>query len=126
MSSGWEIDGSDQTIDPSDVNTRIDRLVDLGKAFQDEPDQVSDDEREELAALRALRSEVQRSLAGREAWSSATIVNEYHFTEYARDYAHGISDLDIVDAYVNWDEFAASLKLDHSEVTFDDATFYVR
>jgi hypothetical protein len=126
MSSGWEIDGSDQTIDPSDVNTRIDRLVDLGKAFQDEPDQVSDDEREELAALRELRSEVQRSLAGREAWSSATIVNEYHFTEYARDYAHGISDLDIVDAYVNWDEFAASLKLDHSEVTFDDATFYVR
>jgi hypothetical protein len=126
MSSGWEIDGSDQTIDPSDVNTRIDRLVDLGKAFQDEPDQVSDDEREELAALRALRSEVQRSLAGREAWSSATIVNEYHFTEYARDYAHGISDLDIVDAYVNWDEFAASLKLDYMEVTFDDATFYVR
>jgi hypothetical protein len=124
MSSGWEIDGSDQTIDPRDVDTRIDVLADLVEQGQD--DEVRQDDLEELAALRELRSEVQRSLAGREAWSSATIVNEYHFTEYAREYAHGISDLDIVDAYVNWDEFAASLKLDYSEVSFDDATFYVR
>jgi hypothetical protein len=126
MSSGWEISGSDQTIDPSDVNTRIEELRQKTVHATVYPADMLDDEREELAALRELRSEVQRSLAGREAWSSATIVNEYHFTEYARDYAHGISDLDIVDAYVNWDEFAASLKLDHSEVTFDDATFYVR
>lgn len=126
VSLSWEINGNEMNLYPYEVDKRIAELEDLAEQARSDLDLMDDEEREELAALRELREDVQRAVASREAWDSATIVSDDGFTEYARDWANSLADLDVVDSYVNWDEFAANLKQDYATVEFDGSTYYVR
>jgi hypothetical protein len=117
---------SQHEIFPTDINDRITwlRSVEKDNGAAEELE-MCDEEREELAALVDFRDRVQAETGNH--FDEATIVPEDQFTEHARDWANSIADLDFLDSYVDWDEFAADLKGDrYTEMELGDSTVYVR
>jgi hypothetical protein len=125
ISVGDYIGGNHREITPSEITARIDELQKAPLGLADEAYELSDDEEDELAALIDFRDDVERHTGNH--FDEATIVPEGEFQDHARDWAHGIGDIDWLDSYVNWAEFASDLKGDrYVELDFGDDTVLVR
>ena len=60
------------------------------------------------------------------AEQNCTLIGESTFVEYARDYAHSLTDLDVIDGYVDWDAFASDLRTDYQSVSLGRDVYLVR
>lgn len=110
---------------PSDINERIDELSLVIRDTKADGDEPFDEDVAELNALENFRHEVARLTDNH--FDEATIVPEDKFAEHARDWAHGISDIDFLDSYVDWDKFARDLRSDRYQVLYlGDDLVYVR
>jgi hypothetical protein len=85
------------------------------------------DEALRLEELEALHDELSEVGGIHKAASHGIgLVDEDSFEEFARDYAHGISDIDVIDGYVDWGRFAADLVMDYRQIDFENRTYYTR
>lgn len=115
----------DHEIVGSSLTARIEELRKAPLGLDDEAYELTEDEEDELAALRAFRDEVEQVTGNH--FDEATIVPAEEFTEHARDWAHGIADLELVDTFVDWEKFADSLKNDaYKPLAFGDDEVWVR
>jgi len=87
-------------------------------------DPLDDEERERLAALRALRD----TLGG--AFGDEVLIPESDFEDYARELAEGIGaipdDLAWPVNCIDWEQAARELAMDYTSVTFEGIDYYVR
>jgi len=115
-----EISNNDDVIDSREVNERITEL-------QESTDELSQDERTELATLLALAQQG----ATIDDWQyGATLIRDSHFVDYARELAE---DLGAISpnaewplSYIDWDAAADALQSDYTNVEFDRVTYWVR
>jgi hypothetical protein len=116
---------STHEISPTDINDRIEDLKKTVREAQHDGGEPFDEDVAELDALVAFRDEVERITGNH--FDEAAIVPASTFEEHARDWAHGITDVDFLDTYVDWAKFADDLKGDrYAEVNFGDDIVYVR
>ena len=109
---------SDDIIDSRDIIRRIEELTD-----EDERDEFEDDE---LAGLVAFAEQGE----GVSDWDSgATLINDSHFEDYAREYAEGIGAMPDSSAwpgyYIDWEAAARALQMDYTVIEFEGVSFYV-
>lgn len=95
-------------------------------------DEIDDDERAEARELdercKQLCADLNLEPANEPStlrWGSVnqgiTLIREDTFTDYAREFAedlHGNDEASLM-AYVDWDRYADSLRIDYSELTYD-------
>ena len=115
-------DNYDDTIDISDIEDRIVYLVDRDES-EDEDDELDEGEREELATLRDLFTEVEGS--------DGPLIRETYFETYARDMVIDCGYLpenlpDFISSNINWEGVADDLLVDYSESDFDGVTYLYR
>lgn len=147
------ISNSDDIIDSRDVESRIDDLNDELKdgykeycgdvdedesplsfndwlaAQEDGPShaiQTHSDEAEEYRLLNELRDDV-----GHPEWASGlALINDDHFTEYAKQLADDIgavnSEAHWPSNCIDWEQAARELQVDYSSVEFDGTTYHYR
>jgi hypothetical protein len=114
------IENSESVIDSRDVIARINYL-------ESDEDSLDEEEREELAALRALAEEA----SGSPDWQyGETLIRDSYFTEYAQELAEDIGainkDAGWPNSYIDWDAAADALKMDYSSAEFDGVTYWIR
>lgn len=147
------ISNSDDIIDSRDVESRIDDLNDelkdgykeyCGDVGEDESPlsfnawlaaqeddsshaiQTHSDEAEEYRLLNELRDDV-----GHPEWTHGlTLINDDHFTEYAKQLADDIGAINRESRWPNtcidWEQAAQELQMDYSSVDFDGTTYHYR
>lgn len=116
-----EITNTQDYIDSRDVIERVAELEAL------EPDEIDEDETEELTKLRAFIEEAETA----EDWQcGAQFIHEDSFEEHARTLAEDIGAIEHADRWPNycidWEWAARELKSDYSSFNFDGATYYAR
>lgn len=125
-------DPGEPHLDTRDLDDRLDELQD-GIDYDDEqadlPEEERDpgcpvygeDEREELAMLKALRDEVS-------GWREVQLICESAFEDYARQFAMDVgelrSDLHWPATCIDWERAADELKQDFSSCEYGDYTYY--
>ena len=113
------------TFDSRDVEERIDELEDAAIEAEDgdlDPN-LDPDETEELAALIALRDEVD----GRDWRDGITFIADSYFEDYAREYADDtglLSDGGWPFTCIDWEQAARELQYDYSSVELDGYTYW--
>jgi hypothetical protein len=124
------IDNSDSTIDSRDVIDRIRELENMASLDDDgnvTADNLDDDEREELAKLRALAEEGSDTFSD---WRyGVTLVHEDYFEEYAQEYFTETDDSKLtVWPYtcIDWEQAASELQQDYLSIEFDGQTYWAR
>ena len=114
------IEAGDDIIDSRDIEARIEDL--------EGEDELVEDEREELAALLALREEV-KSVTGEWVYGVA-LINDAYFEEYARDLAEEIGAIkrNVSWPYtcIDWSAAADELRHDYASVEFCGVEYWVR
>lgn len=118
-----EISNYDDVIDSRDVIARIEELeADIAAGGE------SDDEINELAALKALAAEAEGYAAD---WQHGeTLIRDSYFNSYAMELAEDIGAINANAAWPNncidWDQAARELRMDYTAVEFDGVTYWVR
>ena len=108
--------------DIMDSRDILERLAEL-----EESDSLTDEEGDELAALRNVDRQGQEI----EDWEyGVTLVADHAFTEYAADLA---IDLGLVPdsltwplTCVDWEQAASELKMDYTAIVIEEVTYWVR
>ena len=110
-----EITNAEDIIDSRDVIARIEWLED--------DDDLTDDERDELAALQALAQEA----SGSPDWQ---LIADSYFKTYAMELAEDIGavsrDAGWPGCHIDWDAAADALKMDYTCVTFGGVDYWIR
>lgn len=126
-----DLAGND-VIDSRDLIARLEELNELDQTWNPEDehpeDPMTDDEREELNALRAICDEGESSIS--DWFSGVALIRDSYFTEYAQELADDIGainrdaqwPLDCID----WDRAAEALKQDYGTVEIEGYTYYGR
>ena len=127
----------DDIIDSRDV---IDRIEELEQTIQDEADNLSDfrksearalaltdDESEELDALRKLANEAE----GSPDWQHGeTLIRDSYFQEYAQELAEDCGMIPKDNAWpctcIDWERAARELQMDYFSVEFDGIDYWIR
>lgn len=126
------ISNTDELIDSRDVIKRIAELealieADDGGTLDDDADVAGEDERAELAALKALTE----AASGCADWQNGeTLISESYFQEYAEQLAEDIgaisSDGGWPACHIDWSAAADALKADYKSVDFNGETYWIR
>ncbi len=111
---------NDEILDSRNIEERITYLEGV-----EEP---SDEEQEEMTALLALRDEAQQYSPD---WRfGATLIREDYMQTYAQECAEDMGcmpkDNSWPASFIDWDAATDAFKLDYTEVTFGDDTYYIR
>jgi hypothetical protein len=104
--------------DSRDAQGRIDELdADIGN--------ISDEEVEELAALRELREQIYEPY-----WNDGVgIISHDYFPEYAEEFSYDAGDLlrgSFLACFIDWEKVADHLQQDYKRVTFMGEDYWVR
>lgn len=117
-----EITNVDDVINTRSVAERIEEL--------ELDDERWDIEEEELTALRHLAEQIESVHGPVNRVDNYVIIHDSHFKEYAREYAEetGVIDPGAVwpACHIDWDAAADELRSDHTEITFDGVTYWLR
>lgn len=103
----------------------LDRLKGLSD-FDTWLDLSDDDDAEELKSLRRLAEEGESCSEWRDG---ACLIREDYFTEYCEELCKDIGDVPRnIPAYlvIDWEATADNLRMDYSEIEYDDVTYLVR
>jgi hypothetical protein len=111
------LDPNRNEIFAQDINNRIEHLKGQIREDQQEGRIPDEDAVAECDALIAFRDAVE--VATGNHFDQATIVPEDEFENHARDWAHGIGDVEFLDPYVDWERFAADLRAERCYVAMD-------
>lgn len=131
-----QVSSFDDIIDSRGVIAYIEELesllsdVDEERASTGEPDDGTyDEERETLAALKALAEEASSS----SAWSyGETLIRDSYFQTYAEELADDIGAIDPnlsgrwPYTCIDWEQAARELQMDYMSVDFDGVTYWIR
>ena len=125
-----EISKYDDVIDSRDVIERIEELEFheyLGSDDTTGESLLTDEERHELAALRALAEDGETI----SDWIyGATLVRDSYCETYAQEFAEDIGavpqDFTWPTSYIDWERVAADLRMDYYPVEFDGITYWAR
>lgn len=114
------IEVGDDIIYSRDIEARIEDL--------EGEDELGDDEREELAALVALREEVRGVTS---EWRyGVTLISDAYFEEYARDLAEDTGMMDRKASWpytcIDWSAAADELRQDYACVEFCGVEYWVQ
>lgn len=138
-----EITNSDDVIDVRDVIARVEQLESELEDAQpmDDNEQVlsadgSEDLTEQSEELRLLTALLE-DLAGnggdedwRDAWYPVTLIRSAYFEDYAQELAEDLGAINRDAAWpnnhINWEEAAAELSTDYSNVEFDGVEYLYR
>lgn len=112
--------------DVIDSREIIDRIDELDLMAED--GELSADEAEELAELRALAQECEGYASD---WHyGEALINDSHFVDYAREMAEDCgminSDAAWPMRHIDWDAAADELKGDYMSIEFRGVTFWIR
>ena len=112
---------SDDVLDSRSIIERIEALESI------EPGDLDDDEKAELATLKALEEEA----SGSPDWRyGETLIRDSYFTDYAQETAEDCGMLKDATSWpltcIDWDEAADQLKQDYFSVAFDGVTYWIR
>lgn len=127
MSDMDRIDNTEDILDSRDVEARITYLERWED--EDDPDLFDEDEREELAALRALRDEATDYTSD---WRyGEALIRDSYFVDYVKEFAEDMHGSAVSDAKwpfncIDWDEAADEFKVDYTEINFDGESYWVR
>lgn len=125
ISTGDYVSQSAAEIFSSDINDRIETLKGQIRESLQEGDEPFDEDVAEYDELREFRDRVQAETGNH--FDQATIVPDDRFEDHARDWAHGISDFEFLEKYVDWAEFAKDLRTDrYIQMSFGDDLVWVR
>lgn len=123
MTATNQISEYDDIIDSRDVIARIEELSELNAAEED-----SEEETEELVALRELAAEASDYAADWEY--GETLIRDSYFERYAQELADDIGavDADAVWPYtcIDWERAARELQMDYTSVEFRGVTYWIR
>lgn len=118
-------------MDYLDLRDLAEELNTLENEAVKEPDDV---DRDRLRALRHL--EKQLSTGSLEEYdeyanSAAVLIPEEDFKDYAQEFAYDVgyaerADNNPLHAFMDWESWADSLKMDYTEVTFDGDSYLIR
>lgn len=117
-------------IDSRDVIARIEYLESAQNdaAEDSEADPLTDDETEELAALKALAG--QGEMYAEDWHHGEALIRESYFQTYAQEFADDVCDMRNASAWpfnhIDWEAAAEDLKTDYNEIEFNGVTYYVR
>lgn len=115
------ISNDEDTIDSRDVIARIEAIENL--------DSFSDEEKEELVALRKLAEEAEQYA---DDWTyGETLIRDSYFKDYAQELAEETGDVDFKKlkwpfTCIDWEQAARELKMDYTAVEFDGVTYWIR
>lgn len=120
----------DFTADIIDVRDIIARVEELDPEYSDI--KLTDDEAEELAALRAILDELKGN-GGDEQWRGdwypVTLIRDSYFTYYAREMLEdcGTIPRDLPSwVVIDWDATAGNVRMDYTPVEIDGSTYWYR
>lgn len=84
------------------------------------------EERDELASLRALADEAEPYVPDWE--DGAELIRETYFVDYCKRVIEGIGDVDAIPDYlvIDWYATSENLRVDHTEVDFAGEAYLVR
>lgn len=114
-------DGGNLEEDPDGTWT-----ADDGTMYAD-TEEWTEDEYTELRALQEVVKDADLDHDYRRG--GCALINDDHFVEYCRQFAQDIGDISrdsSVAAYVDWDAYAESVKMDYKQVDFSDAQYWIR
>lgn len=122
-----QVDLSDDTIDVRDIIARVEKL---NPEYSDI--KLTDDEAEELAALRAILDELKGN-GGDEKWRGdwypVTLISERAFEDHARELLEECGtiprDLPWYVA-IDWETTAQHVQGDYTSIDIDDTTYWYR
>ena len=131
-----QVSSFDDIIDSRGVIAYIEELesllsdVDEERASTGEPDDGTyDEERETLAALKALEEEASAS----SDWTyGETLIRDSYFQTYAEELADDIGAIDPnlsgrwPYTCIDWEQAARELQMDYMSVDFDGVTYWIR
>ncbi len=114
------ISNYDDVIDSREIIARIDELEGMG-------DDIDEDDKAELARLKALAEEAESSPDWR---FGETLIRDSYFTEYAQELAEDCCNMPKEQKWplycIDWEQAANDLKMDYMEVEFGDITYWIR
>jgi len=104
---------------------------DLADRKDDADDPLDDEEKERLAALTDLESELGTDNMAEYAENEPTMIPEEEFEEYAQDFAYDVGflfrdDSNPLMSFIDWEGWADYLKSDYTEVEFIGDTYLIR
>ena len=135
----WKFDGTEDTLDSREIMERIEELEEACSAYDDNGNLVAGDihgteeEQEELAALKALASEAE----GSPDWRyGEQLIRDSYFTEYTEQLiddcypevskALASSDWPMRHLKLDIEDAAEELKADYFTVEFNGSTYWIR
>ena len=115
-----EITNSEDIIDSRDVISRIEWLED--------GEDIDDDEKAELKALKELAEEASGYA---EDWiHGEALIRDTYFKTYAQELAYDIGAIDRnatwPTSYIDWDQATRELQMDYTSVSFDGEDYWIR
>ena len=114
------ISNTDDVLDSRDIIARIDHLESL------EPDEIEDEEKDELENLKALADQCE----GYSDWQyGETLISRDYFTEYVQDMLAdcGIIPKDLPSfVEIDWQATADNIEHDYMTVEFDGVDYLMR
>lgn len=123
MTATNQISENDDIIDSRDVIARIEELSELNAAEED-----SEEETEELVALRELAAEASDYAADWEY--GETLIRDSYFERYAEELADDIGAVDANATWphtcIDWERAARELQIDYTSVEFRGVTYWIR
>lgn len=119
-----EISKYDDVIDSRDV---IERIEEIEEIAEDEDETLSDEDKEELAALKALADEASQYAVDWEY--GEVLIRESYFVEYVREMLEDCGDIPKgLPSYIeiDWKTTARNVRIDYTDVDFDGVTYLIR
>lgn len=103
-------------------------LSDLEAPLEDE-DELDEDERERLTALRKLDDQLFTSM-DEYAANESLLIPEEEFEDYCQQWAsdcgYAESESSPLSWYIDWERWADDMKIDFTEVEFEGDTYLIR
>jgi hypothetical protein len=129
MTRNITISNTDDTIDSRDVIARIEQLTDAMEELNTaEGEMLSDDDRDELYALKTLAKQGEDYAPDWE--SGETLIRDTYFKSYAQELAEECGmipdDAKWPLTCIDWDQAARELRMDYSAIEFNGVTYWVR
>lgn len=116
-----DIDTGCKTINRSDLCQAIDEACDALKEDRTVQNVQA------LGDLVALLEEGDSATGRREGGSDWLLIADFHFQEWAQDYANGLGETNGWPYdHIDWKKAAESLQQDYRQVPFSDETYWVR
>jgi hypothetical protein len=126
------ISNTEDMLDVRDIMARVEELEESLSSAKVEDNFHTNEDREELATLNALRNALKGNSGDeqwRDAWYPVTLIRANYFTDYARelivDCGHISHDFPSW-IEIDWKETAENVKQDYSSVDYDGVDYWYR